>query len=311
MPHRPIEHMEGGYLVRNSQVYIDPMHPVPCAIITHAHGDHAAPGHERVYCHPHTAAILKKRFTYPARHIIPIEYGQPFQIDDISFSLHPAGHILGSSQIRWVQNEKVIVFTGDYKTEADPTCQSFEFLRCDVLITEVTFGRKEHQHPPVEEALSGIGTISDCNLLIGAYSLGKAQRMTYLLNQYYPDWRVMIHTSMVQYHKIYEQCGYPPGKWEPYRREVFKREKKIAYLVPPQTLLNFHRAHHYVKALATGWKEKGGKFDLLLPVSDHADWPALLKTIRASGAKEVWLVHGEGEEMLEELKRQSINVNIL
>lgn len=311
MPQKPIEHKSGGYQISQSQIFIDPLQPVPCAIVTHAHGDHAVPGHEHLYCHPHTAALLEKRFTYPARRIIPCEYGEPFEIDGLRFSLHPAGHMLGSAQIRWTQQDRTIVFTGDFKTEPDATCAHFETVACDILITEVTFGSRVHSHPEPREALKIFDTLTDNNILIGAYALGKAQRLNYLINLYHSDWRVMLHPSMVPYHKVYEQCGFPPGKWEPYRREAFRRDRKIACLVPPQALLNFHRGFNYVKAFATGWKEKGDKFDVMLPISDHADWEDLLQTVKQSGAREIWLVHGEGEEMREELERLSYTVNIL
>lgn len=307
----PLEIHSKGYRIPGTQIHLDPLEPVNCAIISHAHGDHAVPGHENAYCSEGTAAILKKRFDYPARNLFPVPYGTEFVIEGITFSFHPAGHILGSSQILWKRMGVRTIFTGDYKTEADSSCEPFENIPCDILITEVTFGQRDKIHPPAAEVVSGLSRFKGTNLLIGAYTLGKAQRLTRLINDHLPDFRVMIHPNMSVYHQLYEQFGFPLGKWEHYKREIFKHEKNIVYLVPPPTLLNFRKGSHYLRGLATGWDAKHQYYDFALPVSDHADWPALIHTIRQCGAKDIYTIHGEGDVLRDAPELSDLNIQIL
>jgi putative mRNA 3-end processing factor len=293
----PLERHAKGYRIPGTGIHLDPLEPVMHAVISHAHGDHAAPGHEHAYCSEGTAALIRKRFTYPARHLHAIPYGEVFELNGVPFSFHPAGHILGSSQIRWEHAGKIHVYTGDFKREADPTCEAFEPVRCDVLITETTFAARDKVHPDAAGIIASIPLPEKANLMIGAYSLGKAQRITRLLNDHIPGIRVMIHPNMHDYHKVYEQMGFQLGPWEPFRRELFRQERGIAYLVPPPTLLNYRKGTHFIRAFATGWDEKHELYDFALPVSVHADWPSLIRTILESGARELYTIHGDGQEL--------------
>ncbi|MBK7964090.1 MAG: exonuclease [Bacteroidetes bacterium] len=307
----PLETSSIGYKVPGSSIYIDPKEPVACAIICHAHGDHAVEGHETVYCSEGTAALIKSRFKYAAKTIHIIPYGEIFEIQHIKFSLHGAGHMLGSSQIKWVKDGVTVVYTGDYKRESDKSCEPFEVVTCDVLITEVTFGKENKVHPPAEESVKELQIHKDVNLMLGAYNLGKAQRLTRLINDIHPHLRVMIHPKMVAYHKIYESLGFDLGKWEPYKREQFKNEKGIVYLVPPPVLLNFRPGTHFLRAFATGWDEKHVRFDFPFYVSDHADWPSLIKTILESKAKDVYTIHGDGEDLKTAPELSNIEIHTL
>jgi len=304
----PVELFAKGYRVKGTDICIDPLEPVRCAIITHAHGDHAVEGHETVYCSPGTAALIKERYRFPAKTIKAIPFGETFNVSGISFSLHPAGHILGSSQIRWQAEGKTIVFTGDFKREADPSCEPFEMVTCDVLITEVTFGQKGKTHPPAEAIVAELERYKGLNLIIGAYNLGKSQRLTRLISDHAPTFRIMIHPYMVGYHKVYEQFGFKLGKWEPYKREVFKHQRNIIYLVSPHAIKNLKADKHVLKAIATGWDEKAANYNFPLPVSDHADWPALLATIHESGAKEIYTMHGDGQMIAGELRDEHLKI---
>ncbi|MBL7924903.1 MAG: exonuclease [Bacteroidia bacterium] len=309
-PTPPLEAAAKGYRIPGTEIYIDPLEPVACAIISHAHGDHASEGHETVYCSEGTAALIKSRFKYPAKKIITPAFGEEFVVKGISFSLHPAGHMLGSSQIRWKLNGRSHLYTGDYKREKDLSCEPFEISPCDVLITEVTFGQLNKVHPPAAEIIAGLEKYGDTNLMIGAYNLGKSQRLTRLINDYAPSFRVMVHAKMVPYHHIYEKMGFNLGKWEPYKREQFKHSKHIVYLVPPPSLYNFRPGKHFLRAMATGWDEQHLRYDFPLPVSDHADWPSLIQTVLESGAEEVYTIHGNGTALqaAPELKDKQIYI---
>lgn len=307
----PLEIGAKGYRIPGTYIYLDPLEPVRCAIISHAHGDHAVEGHENVYCSEGTAALIKTRFNYPAKKIHVVKFGEVFMLEGIPFSLHPAGHMLGSSQVKWIHRDKRIIYTGDYKREADKSCEPFEVVPCDVFITEVTFGREGKIHPPAEEVIASLSKYKDLNLIIGAYNLGKAQRLTRLFNDHLTGFRIMVHPKMIPYHKVYESCGFNLGLWEPYKREAFKHQRGIIYLVPPPTLLNFRPGKHFLKAFATGWDEKHEKYDFPLPVSDHADWPSLIRSIKECGATDVYTIHGDGDPLSKTKELTGVNIHIL
>lgn len=307
----PLDYISKGYRIPGTDIFIDPLEPVRCAIISHAHGDHAVEGHENVYCSKGTAALISKRFSYPAKKIHEMPYGESVVINGIKVSLHPAGHMLGSSQVRWEKDNKITVYSGDYKREEDRSCEAFEVVPCDTFITEVTFGQTDKQHPSAAEIVAGLDRFDGINMLIGAYNLGKAQRLTRLINDHLTSYRVMIHPKMIPYHKVYEAMGFELGPWEPYKREAFKHQKNIVYLVSPATLLNFRPSSHFIRAFATGWEEKAARYDFQVPVSDHADWPSLIRTIKECGAKDVFTIHGEGEELKQSPELSGINIHIL
>lgn len=301
-------HTIHGYRIPGTDIYIDPLVPVSHAIISHAHGDHAVEGHENVYCSTGTAALLTGRFRYPARNLHTTEFGESFELERIRFQLHSAGHMLGSSQVAWERNGQKIVYTGDYKREPDASCEPFEVVTCDVLITETTFGQKNKEHPPLSELLPLIKKAREMNLMIGAYSLGKAQRLTRIINDHFTDIRVMVHPKIVPYQHIYEKQGFPLGKWETYKREAFKHQTGIIYVVPPPVLLNFRPGKHYLRAFATGWDEKHNRYDFAFPLSDHADWPALIRTILECGASTVYTIHGDGKPLMQEPSLHAIRI---
>ncbi len=297
MSNLPLIHTIHGYRIPGTEIYIDPLVPVAHAIISHAHGDHAVEGHENVYCSPGTAALILSRFRYPARRLHTKNFGESFDLEGIPFSLHAAGHMLGSSQVKWMREGKSLIYTGDYKRQPDPSCEPFELVPCDVFITETTFAQPGKRHPDDESLLPLLNKVNDVNLMIGAYSLGKAQRLTRLISTHFPEVRIMVHPKIVPYHKVYEQQGFSLGTWEPYKREAFKHQQKIIYLVPPPVLLNFRPGKHFLRAFATGWEEKHSRYDFAFPMSDHADWPALIHTILESRAALVYTIHGDGKAL--------------
>ncbi|MFN8152753.1 MAG: MBL fold metallo-hydrolase [Bacteroidia bacterium] len=308
MSNLPLIHTIHGYRIPGTEIYIDPLVPVAHAIISHAHGDHAVEGHENVYCSAGTAALIQNRFRYAARRLHTKEFGEQFTLEGLDFSLHAAGHMLGSSQVRWQRNGESIIYTGDYKRQADASCEPFETVQSDIFITETTFAQPGKQHPSDEEIVTLLRKASEINLMIGAYSLGKAQRLTRLISQQLQDIRIMIHPKIVPYHKVYEAQGFALGTWEPYKREAFKHAPGIIYIVPPPVLLNFRPGKHFLRAFATGWDEKHSRYDFPLPMSDHADWPALIQTILESKARKVYTIHGDGKALMkaEALKQLEI-----
>jgi len=307
----PLESSGKGYRLPGTNIFLDPLEPVSCAIISHAHGDHAVEGHETVYCSEGTAALIKSRFKYAAKTIHILPFGETFTLEGIPFSLHAAGHMLGSSQVKWKKDGLVYNYTGDYKREADKSCEPYETVKCNVLITEVTFGKENKVHPPAEESVASFLQYKDINLMIGAYNLGKSQRLTRLINDFASEFRVMIHPKMIPYHKIYESLGFELGKWEPYKREKFKNERGIIYLVPPPVLMNFRPGNHFLRAFATGWDEKHRLYDFPFAVSDHVDWPSLIKTILESEAEEVFTIHGNGEDLKTASELKGVQINTL
>ncbi|CAN5468773.1 ligase-associated DNA damage response exonuclease [soil metagenome] len=307
----PLKSTSTGFIVDQTDIWIDPREPVNCAIISHAHGDHAVPGSNIVYCTPNTAKLLYTRFRKFAQQVITPKYHEPFVVEGITFKFVPAGHMLGSAQIVWERNGKTIVYTGDFKRQFNPTCEAFETAPCDIFITESTFAQPEKTHPSPEESIRQLSTYKDLNFIIGAYSLGKAQRITYLLNEYAPELRVMIHSKIVPYHKNYEEAGFLKAKWEPFQKQVFKKERGIVYIVAPGVLQGQKASPDYLRGMASGWEHLQTGYELMFPISDHADWFDLIRTIEESGAKQVYTIHGDGKLLKDHLSVSGLKIDEL
>ena len=299
-------------------VAIDPVQPVERAIITHGHGDHARRGHGAVLATPDTIAIMKARYGEDsAGRFQPLDFGAPLLIDDVEVTLFPAGHILGSAQVRMRYRGETIVDTGDYKRLPDPTAQAFELVECDILVTEATFGLPVFQHPaPADEIRRLLKSVSDNPTrahLVGAYALGKAQRVMSLLRQAGYDRPIYLHGAMVELTRLYEERGIALG---PTKLAIEATKAELAgqiVIAPPGALKDrwSRRLPDPVLAVASGWmsvKQRARQSGVELPlvISDHADWNELRQTISDTSAREVWVTHGREDALVYWCRQQGL-----
>ncbi len=310
-PREWIEVRKEGVYCRAGDFYIDPMHPVEVAVVTHGHADHARSGHGHVFATPETLAIMRSRYGEDhfngAEH--PMPYGRALEINGVKVSLHPAGHILGSAQARLEYDGASIVFSGDYKRRLDPTCRPFEPVRCDVFVTEATFALPVFRHPPLEDEiarlLGSLEQFPDRCHLVGVYALGKCQRLMVALRQAGYTETIYLHGAMVRLCELYETSGVALGPWETVTPENAKTLAGRVVLCPPSALKDrwSRKLPEVLTAAASGWmriraraKQKG--VELPLVISDHADWDELLETLKDVGAPEVWVTHGRDDALV-------------
>ena len=286
-----------GYYCSYGDFYIDPLYPVKHAVVSHAHGDHAAPGHRNIYCTTGTATIMQYRYPKQPLDSYHIKgFSEFFQINGVDIYLYPAGHILGSAQIMMIYKGVRYLYTGDYKLQEDRTCEPIQIVEAEVLITETTFANPETKHPdPVSEIMK-LDVRS--NILLGCYSLGKAQRITALLNEHLPQKEVLLHYQIMPIHRIYDQFIDVPLKYEQYNRKSMKEagDNKI-YLVPPLTFNSYRRAKNVLKAFASGWERLQAQNDISLFLSDHVDWNDILYFVGQVNPKAIWTLHGDGRAL--------------
>ena len=289
---------ESGLYCKTGNFYIDPIQPVATAVISHAHGDHAVRGNYHVYCTASTCAIMELRYKKNAGNEFHIyAYHQNFIVNHVEITFIPAGHILGSAQILLVYNGVRYLYTGDYKLQDDATCEPIEFVEADVLITETTFADPEVLHPDPVNEIQKLNQ-NRHNVLLGAYSLGKSQRIIDLITRHCPERKVFVHHSIVPINKVYEAFGFKPGNYELYNRKSMKLpEQNFVYLVPPMTFDSYFRAKNVIRVFASGWKRLQAQNDMTLLISDHVDWSDILKMIDRVKPKEIWTLHGDGTHL--------------
>jgi len=287
-----------GLYCRYGNFYLDPKVPTQDAIISHAHGDHAIGGHLNVYCTEATSLFMRHRYRKNAAGTFHIHlYKQSFSLNGVNIFFVPAGHILGSAMVVMEYQGVCYLYTGDYKLQPDATCEPIEFVKADVLITETTFADPNTQHPDAEDEILKLNSTEN-NIMLGAYVLGKSQRLINLMTRYCPEKRILVHFSMVPFLKIYEQMGIELGEYQVYDRKVMKANlTNMVYLVPPMVYNSYFKAINVVRVFATGWKhlQRGNEIQLL--VSDHADWNDILTTIEQIEPTEVWTNHGNGQSL--------------
>jgi putative mRNA 3-end processing factor len=292
--------------------YIDPTRPVPRALITHGHSDHARRGHGAVLATPETLKIMAERYGADfAGSTQPATYGEAITIGGVTATFHPAGHVLGSAQIAVERNGTRIVASGDYKRRDDPTCRTFEPIACDVFITEATFALPVFRHPDdraeVRKLLASVVQFPDRTHLVGAYALGKAQRVIALLREAGYDEPIYIHGALQRLCDLYAQEGIDLGAVEPATVEKGRRHDFAGRIVvaPPSTFADrwARRFADPVACFASGWmrvrqraRQRG--VELPLVISDHCDWDELCATIREVGPQEVWVTHGREEALV-------------
>ena len=287
--------------------YLDPQQAVTHAVISHAHGDHAVSGNQLVYCTTATQYFMQHRYKKFAAAAFEIKtYYEQFELNGVKISFYPAGHILGSAMVLMEYKGVRYLYTGDYKLENDVTCESIEFIEADVLITETTFADPTVSHPAADEEIKKLNHIEN-NIMLGAYALGKSQRLISLMNQHCPNKKILVHHSIIPFVQIYEQLGVSLGNYQVYDRKIMKQQLQgNVYLVPPMVFNSYIRAINVVRVFATGWKylQQGNSHSLY--ISDHVDWNGIIQTIIQVKPKEVWTLHGDGKQLQAHFKDKLI-----
>ena len=303
--------------------HIDPWNPVERAVITHAHGDHARAGHASYLCAEPGAPLLRRRFGAEAR-IETLRYGERVRMGSVELSFHPAGHVLGSAQVRVAGPDGVWVTGGDYKRAADPTCAAFEPVRCDTFITESTFGLPIYRWDATAVVIADImewwranGDAGRTSVLF-CYTIGKAQRLLSELSRV-TDRPVLVHGMMVGMIDVYRAAGIPmlPVRvlTERPRGTSFAGELVLAPLSARGTPW-MRRLGDLSDAFASGLMRVRGvrrqrAFDRGFVLSDHADWPALVATVAETGAPRVLATHGHAAPLARHLRESGLDAGVI
>ena len=289
--------------------FIDPVLPVARAVITHGHADHARAGHGTVLATPATLDIMRERYGEGfADHAQPLAYGEAVVRDGVEVKLVPAGHVLGSAQIVVSWKGLTIVVSGDYKRRSDPTCAAFEPVPCEVFVTEATFALPVFRHPPaMDEAarlVASVRQFPDRTHLVGAYALGKAQRLICLLRQAGWDRPIHVHGALVRLNALYERHGVALGPLEPTAGEARAALPGEIVIAPPSAIADrwSRRFAEPVTCFASGWmrvraRARQRAVELPLIISDHADWDELTATAAEIAPGELWITHGREEAL--------------
>jgi putative mRNA 3-end processing factor len=290
--------------------HIDPTRAVDKAVITHGHSDHARAGHGAVLATQETLDLMRLRYGENfAASTQAIRYGETVTLGGARVTFHPAGHVLGSAQVCVEANGMRVAASGDYKNIADPTCTPFELVQCNVFITEATFGLPVFRHgdPTAEIAklLHSVGLFPDRAHLVGAYPLGKAQRVIAMLREAGYDRPIYVHGAMEKITRYYQSRGIDLGRIELARGATKAELAGSITLCPPSTLKEVwsRRFPDPVTCFASGWMRVRARarqhlVELPLVISDHADWDGLTATIAATGASDIWVTHGQEEALV-------------
>ena len=307
-----------GIHVVPADAWVDPSRPVERALVTHGHADHARGGHGQTVATPETLAIMELRYRTGAQDeageiphkAVPVEYGETISLPgDVQATYFPAGHVLGSAQILLEHAGERIVCTGDYKRRADPTCPPFEVVPCDIFITEATFGLPLFTHPPIAEEmaklLDRLAAHPDRCVLVGAYALGKAQRVIAELRAAGHHDPIYLHGAMEKMCRLYEEHGVDLGELRLVSDHT-KDDMRGSVVVSPPSALNdrwSRRLPEPITAMASGWmrvrqRARQRNVELPLIISDHADWGELTRTIEEVDPVETWITHGREDALL-------------
>lgn len=312
-----------GLFCPPADCYIDPLRPVARALISHAHSDHARPGHGRVLATADTLAIMGLRMGDNfAGATQAVAYGETIDVNGVAIRFHPAGHVLGSAQIELTWQGLTIVVSGDYKRASDPTVTPFTAVPCHVFVTEATFGLPVFRHPPaageVEKLLRSVAQFPERAHLVGAYALGKAQRLMALIRASGWDKPIWIHGALARTTEHFVAQGIDLGDIRPVGDAVGAGFAGNIILCPPGALAErwSRRFPDPVHAIASGWmriraraRQRGAELPLI--VSDHADWPELQQTIRDTGAGTIWVTHGEEDALVHWCQTQGLEARPL
>ena len=312
-----------GLVCVSGGFHIDPVAPVPLAVVTHAHRDHLADDLTHVVCAPPAETLLRRRLG-PAVRIDALPYGERRRFGDVDVSLHPAGHVLGSAQVRLEKAERVTVVSGDYKRAPDPTCEPFELVPCDTFVTEATFALPIYRWPSAESVIQDMLSWIATNQRAGrpsvvlAYALGKAQRLILSLHPHL-DQPILVHGAVEAMCTLYREAGIAMPEVEHVGDNVRGAATAGRLVIAPPTVLGspwLKRFPNASVAMASGWMRVRGRrrwkgVDRGFVLSDHADWPALLDTIAATGARRVLTMHGYADVLARHLQEQGLDAHAL
>ena len=308
-----IERTHEGLYCRAADAWVDPWRPVPRALITHAHADHARPGCGEYWAVASSEGVLRQRLGQDIS-LHPVQYGVEHGLGQCRVSFHSAGHVLGSAQIRLEVDGEVWVVSGDYKRDADPSCEPFEPVPCDVLITEATFGLPIYRWQTGTEIAEEIrawwqGDRQRPSLLF-CYAFGKAQRLMAELNAIGVYDEVLLHGAVETVTRHYRAAAVPMTPSRPV--SDLPRSDTLAgrlVLAPPSAhrsswMRRFRSPH---TGFASGWMAVRGArrrrgYERGFVLSDHADWPGLIQTVRQSGARKVYVTHGQSDVLARYLR---------
>ena len=299
-----------GLYCEPGDFFVDPTQPVDRAVVTHAHSDHARPNNKHVLATRETLAMMRQRYSDDAGGTLQeAPYGEIITISDVSVTLHPAGHVLGSAQAALEYRGSRVVVSGDYKRRRDPTCAPFEPQPCDVFITEATFGLPVFRHPPdrdeIARLLHSVSLFPERCHLVGVYALGKCQRVIALLRAAGYDAPIYLHGALIGLCELYERLGVALGKLLPATGASKSELAGQIVLAPPGAFADrwSRRLPDPVAVMASGWmcvkqRAKASGVELPLVISDHADWDELTQTLDDVGAPEIWVTHGNEEALV-------------
>jgi putative mRNA 3-end processing factor len=298
---------EQGLFCPEGAFHLDPLLPVERALLTHAHGDHARAGSGAYLCTPETAALLRRRLGDAS--IEALRYGERRAVGDVTVSLHPAGHMLGSAQVRIEGRGGVWVVSGDYKREPDPSCAPFEPLRCDVFITEASYALplfRWDEPAAVAREIVAWWQGNPATSVLFCYALGKAQRLLAEIGRI-SDRPVWVHGMVEPFTQVYREHGVRLAQT---RHVADERGLKGELVLAPITARGtpwMKRFRSFEQAFASGILRIRGTrrrrgFDRGFVLSDHADWPGLLRTIRETGAQRVQAMHGHRDALVRYLR---------
>ncbi len=302
--------------------YIDPWLPVPRAVLTHAHGDHARAGSEQYFAECSSEGVLRQRLGAELS-LVTKRYGERFQLGAAEVSLHAAGHVLGSAQIRVRVDNETWVVTGDYKRAPDPTCAPFEPVVCDVLISEATFALPCYRWPETREVIAEIWRWWQSNReqsrasVLFCYAFGKAQRVLAELMAHTSE-SVFLHGAVLPLVEEYRRAGIAMLPAEPVVREK-RADYRGALIIAPPSAAGTPWMRRFADAstgFCSGWMRIRGArrrrgYDRGFVLSDHADWPALIHTVAESRAKKILLTHGYSDALVRFLREQGVDAAAL
>lgn len=305
-----IDPQRGGIYIPAADAWIDPSSPRARALITHGHADHARAGHGAVAATAETLAIMAVRYGEAfAASRQALVYGERVRLGEAEIYLLPAGHVLGSAQVVIEAHGLRLVVSGDYKRARDPTCTPFEPIACDVFVSEATFALPVFRHPPAEQEIAkllrSLAQFPERTHLVGAYALGKAQRLILLLREAGYDRPIYLHGAMQKLCTLYEAFGLRLGPLAPATLEGEKRDFAGEIVLCPPSAMADRWARRFadpLDAYASGWmgvrqraKQRGVELPLIL--SDHADWDELTATVREIAPGELWITHGRDDAL--------------
>ncbi len=299
--------------------FIDPVRPAERAVVTHAHSDHARPGHGAVLASPDTLALMRARLGEDRAGGTqqPLGWDETLRIGEVDVCLQPAGHVLGSAQVVMTHGGARVVVSGDYKRAPDPTCAGFVPVACDVFVTEATFALPVFHHPPaaqeIARLLDSVALFPDRTHVVGCYALGKCQRLIALLRQAGWDRPIWLHGALAALCAVYEAQGVALGELRPATAAAKADLAGAIVLAPPSAITDrwARRLSDPVVAMASGWmrvrqRARSRGVELPLVISDHADWAELTATLDDVGAPEVWVTHGREEALIHAAEQRGI-----